>query len=153
MASPFAYSVTTVSIWAVFVISGTCGYSSFKDSQVLDKGLNNAEFINVNGVPNHNSIGSFSGNLQATSSGGGVPSFAGTTTDDRTVLETFTMALLRHTYYDMDDVLRVLGDGTAKYGEGKIFPVHGRLVHVTSGKDINDHSACNANIRGTLGQR
>lgn len=133
--------------------------ANFKDSQRLDKGIGSAEFINTNGVPNHiNSIGSaqqFSGSgsnsLQSTS---GITTSYGIMPEERAVLDTFTMATVNHTYYDsMDELFRLMGENNAKFGEGKVFPVHGRLVHVTSAKDPSDHSACHPNIRDSAGHR
>lgn len=130
--------------------------ANFKDSQRLDKGLGSAEFINTNGVPNHiNSIGSTqqfaSSSLQSTS---GITTSYGIMPEERAVLDTFTMATVNHTYYDlMGELFRLMGENNAKFGEGKVFPVHGRLVHVTSAKDPTDHSACHPNIRDSAGHR
>lgn len=129
--------------------------SNFKEAHRVDRGLTgSAEFINSNGLPNPNSIGSapFSGNIQAPA---GMTTSYGIMADERTVLETYTLATVNHTYYDdsMDELFRLMGENNAKFGEGKVFAVHGKLVHVTSAKDLNDHTACHPNIRGTNGQR
>lgn len=121
--------------------------SNYKESsQRLEKGLTSAEFISGNGISN--SIGSapFSGNVQATA---GIMM-----SDDRVVFETFTMATVNHTYFDgTEEMFRLTGENNAKFGEGRVFAVTGKLVHVTSAKDINDHTACHPKIRGTNGKR
>lgn len=40
---------------------------------------------------------------------------------------------------------------TAKYGEGKILSVEGKLVHVTSSINKSDHTGCDADMLGTNG--
>lgn len=123
--------------------------SNFKERP--DKGLNNAEFISGNGISNSIASappfsGGGSGNIQATS---GIMM-----NDDRIMFETYTMANINISYADASDgIVRLTWENNGKFGEGRVFPVSGRLVHVTSAKDINDHSACHPKIRGTGGQR
>lgn len=84
----------------------------------------------------------------------GITTSYGIMGEERAVLDTWTMATVNHTYYDsMDELFRLNGENNAKFGEGKVFPAHGRLVHVTSAKDPNDHSACHPNLRASGGQR
>jgi len=40
----------------------------------------------------------------------------------------------------------------AKYGEGKILNVEGKLVHITSRKSILDHTGCDKDLLGTMGK-
>lgn len=130
-------------------------FSPFKEvDSRIDNALNSAEFISANGIPNH--IGAavpgspFAGNTQSTA---GMASY-GLMADERTVFETFTMATVNHTYTDDNgEELQLTGENNAKFGEGKLFPAQGKLVHVTSAKDVTDNTACHPNIRGTAGQK
>lgn len=154
MAAPTSLVLTWLCFWSSSaLLADAAEYTLYKESYGMDKGMGSAEFINVNGVPNPNSIGSvqFSGNIQSAS---GITNSYGLMSDERVYLETYTMATVNHTYYDsMDELFRLMGENNAKFGEGKIFAVHGKLVHVTSAKDLNDHTACFPNIRGPNGQR
>ena len=150
MASPsflWAYLWLGVSL---FVEASEYGVlSNFKDSSPrTDK------FINTNGggMQSHNSIGS------AGQFGAAVPSSSGISTaymaEERTLFDTYTMATVNHTYYDtMDELFRSTLENNAKFGEGKILTVHGKLVHVTSERDHRDHTACHPQLRGTNGRR
>lgn len=119
--------------------------------------LAHPESIDANGIPNQNPVGlsPFSNNVPAggaTSPGG--PSSPYGIPEERGLVDTFTMATVNHTYYDgLDELFRLMDENNAKFGEGKIFPVHGKLVHVTAVKDVNDHTACHPEITGSRGQR
>lgn len=123
--------------------------SNFKDSSPrTDK------FINTNGggMQSHNAIGS------AGQFGGAVQPGSGISTaymaEERHLFDTYTMATVNHTYFDtMDELFRSTLENNAKFGEGKILTVHGKLVHVTSERDHRDHTACHPQLRGTLGSR
>lgn len=59
-------------------------------------------------------------------------------------------ATLNFSYTGDSDKLIVQHE-EAKYGQGKVLNVEGKLVHVTSSQNKNDHTGCDAEILGTNG--
>lgn len=74
-------------------------------------------------------------------------------TEERIAMDMYTYAFLNYTYAENQQT-RVIqfNEEKARYGEGKILSVHGKLVHISDAEDIKDDTACSANILGTNGQ-
>lgn len=74
--------------------------------------------------------------------------------EDRILMDVHTYAFLNYSYLDEEQQWRNVSfnEEKARYGEGKIMSVMGKLVHITDASDLEDDSACSSNIRGTLGQ-
>lgn len=64
----------------------------------------------------------------------------------------YASAFINYTYTRQDGQHVVYGQETAKYGEGQIAAVSGKLVHVVNAIDLADHTACKCDILGTNGQ-
>ncbi|XP_031620664.1 protein goliath [Contarinia nasturtii] len=60
----------------------------------------------------------------------------------------YALAFINYTYERIDGHHVVFAQETAKYGEGQITSVMGKLVHVTNKYNKSDHSAC-SEISGT----
>ncbi|XP_037941565.1 protein goliath-like [Teleopsis dalmanni] len=74
-------------------------------------------------------------------------------TEDRIAMDTYTFAFINYTYYGDDHIKHEVqyAEEKARYGEGRILSVKGKLVHVTDANDFTDDYACSPNILGTLG--
>lgn len=78
-----------------------------------------------------------------------VSSFAIPTETQYVPMDVWVFATINISYVSEDSNELIVRSEKAKYGEGKILNVEGRLVHVTSATDENDHTACDANLLGT----
>lgn len=78
--------------------------------------------------------------------------------EERYAIDLYTYAFLNYTYWTSEaqptDV--VFDEEQARYGEGRIFNVHGKLVHITdmgeNGVGAGEDYACSTNIMGTRGE-
>lgn len=111
--------------------------------------LNNTadQLISQNSI-HQNSIGFNNGNQAA----GAISSSFGIATDERMLTDTYVLAFINFTYTDETGSQFSTASDNAKYGEGKISTVVGKLVHVTALHDDTDNTACHSNIRGTKGR-
>lgn len=66
-------------------------------------------------------------------------------------MDVWVSATLNFTYVGDEDE-PITRYEQAKYGEGKILSVEGKLVHVTSKSNISDHTGCEQNMLGTNGE-
>lgn len=64
----------------------------------------------------------------------------------------FVLAFINYTYLNSDGVEVHFSEEKAKYGEGRIKNVIGKVVHITNYEDLTDHTACSDRIRGTNGE-
>lgn len=65
--------------------------------------------------------------------------------------EVHVLAYINYTYVNEEGKVIVSSRENARYGEGLVKTVEGKVVHVTSEKDGGDHTACHENIAGTNG--
>lgn len=72
-------------------------------------------------------------------------------TDDQRMVVDFVYAFINYTYTNGDGQMISISREQAKYGEGQIKGVGGRLIHITNEFNHDDHSACTTEIRGTHG--
>lgn len=73
--------------------------------------------------------------------------------EERIAVDVYTYAFLNYSYVENQQVRNIYFDEEkARYGEGKIFNVHGKLVHISDAEDVKDDTACSSNILGTNGQ-
>lgn len=74
-------------------------------------------------------------------------------TEERIAVDVYTYAFLNYSYMESQQ-LRVVNyqEEKARYGEGRILTVQGKLVHISTTEDLKDDSACTVNLRGTNGQ-
>lgn len=70
--------------------------------------------------------------------------------DDRAIVD-FFYAFINYTFTEPDGRIRTVSEDQAKYGEGQVQNVRGKIVHVTSALDKDDHTACSPDILGTNG--
>lgn len=63
----------------------------------------------------------------------------------------FVLAFINYTYVNSDGKEVHFSEEKAKYGEGRIKNVAGKVVHITNYEDLTDHTACSDRIRGTNG--
>lgn len=66
-------------------------------------------------------------------------------------MDVWVFATINISYYSAESDEFVNRSEKAKYGEGKILNVEGKLVHITSSRDKADHSGCDEEMMGTLG--
>ncbi|XP_030375430.1 protein goliath isoform X1 [Scaptodrosophila lebanonensis] len=73
--------------------------------------------------------------------------------EERIAVDVYNYAFLNWSYMDTDNVLfeSDYKEEKARYGEGRVLGVTGRLVHISNVEDISDDFACTPYIRGTLG--
>ncbi|XP_058979533.1 E3 ubiquitin-protein ligase goliath-like isoform X1 [Musca domestica] len=69
--------------------------------------------------------------------------------EERIAVDIYTYAFLNYSYVDSHVKF---SEEKARYGEGRILNVHGKLVHISDAEDIKDDTACSSNILGTNGQ-
>uniref|UniRef100_A0A1I8NSU6 RING-type domain-containing protein n=1 Tax=Stomoxys calcitrans TaxID=35570 RepID=A0A1I8NSU6_STOCA len=73
--------------------------------------------------------------------------------EERITADIYTYAFLNFSYVENHELQVInFNEEKARYGEGKIFNVHGKLVHISDAEDIKDDTACSGNILGTNGQ-
>ncbi|XP_073811146.1 ring finger protein goliath [Musca autumnalis] len=73
--------------------------------------------------------------------------------EERIAVDIYTYAFLNYSYVENQQTRFIyFSEEKARYGEGKIFNVHGKLVHISDAEDIRDDTACSSNILGTNGQ-
>lgn len=72
-------------------------------------------------------------------------------TDEQRMMVDFVYAFINYTYTNGDGQMISISREQAKYGEGQIKNVGGRLIHITNEFNHDDHSACTMEIRGTHG--
>ncbi|XP_065367156.1 E3 ubiquitin-protein ligase goliath [Calliphora vicina] len=73
--------------------------------------------------------------------------------EERIAMDVYTYAFLNYSYLE-NQQLRVVNyqEEKARYGEGKILTVQGKLIHISTPEDPKDDSACSFNLLGTNGQ-
>ncbi|XP_046811206.1 protein goliath [Lucilia cuprina] len=73
--------------------------------------------------------------------------------EERIAMDVYTYAFLNYSYME-NQQLRVVNyqEEKARYGEGKILTVQGKLIHISTPEDPKDDSACSSNLLGTNGQ-
>ncbi|KAM7344879.1 ring finger protein goliath isoform 1-T2 [Cochliomyia hominivorax] len=73
--------------------------------------------------------------------------------EERIAMDVYTYAFLNYSYME-NQQLRVVNyqEEKARYGEGKILTVQGKLVHISTPEDLKDDTACSFNLLGTNGQ-
>lgn len=71
--------------------------------------------------------------------------------ENRIPNDIFVLAFINYTYINADGQEVNFSEEKAKYGEGRIKNVIGKVVHITNYEDLNDHTACSDRIRGTNG--
>lgn len=71
--------------------------------------------------------------------------------DDRNMVD-FFYAFINYTFTNADGNVETISENQAKYGEGQVKNVGGRIVHVTHETNHLDHTACSATLRGTTGE-
>ncbi|EDW74057.2 uncharacterized protein Dwil_GK21726 [Drosophila willistoni] len=73
--------------------------------------------------------------------------------DDRMASDIYNYAFLNWSYVDHDNILQTVDfpQEQARYGEGRVLNVTGRLVHISTADDIADDYACTPFIHGTMG--
>ncbi|XP_032596863.1 protein goliath isoform X2 [Drosophila grimshawi] len=74
--------------------------------------------------------------------------------EERIAMDVYNFAFLSWSYIDSVDNMPVeieFPEEKARYGEGKVLNVTGRLIHISTTDDISDDFACTPYIRGTLG--
>lgn len=71
--------------------------------------------------------------------------------DEQRMMVDFVYAFINYTYTNGDGKMISISNDQAKYGEGQIKNVGGRLIHLTNEFNHDDHSACTPEIRGTHG--
>lgn len=83
--------------------------------------------------------------------GNGTHSFAGI--EDRIAVDVYNYAFLNWTYVDHSNILCSMDfpQEQARYGEGKVLNITGRLVHISATDNVNDDFACTPYIKGTMG--
>uniref|UniRef100_A0A1A9VVP5 PA domain-containing protein n=1 Tax=Glossina austeni TaxID=7395 RepID=A0A1A9VVP5_GLOAU len=73
--------------------------------------------------------------------------------EERITMDVYTYAFLNYSYKEHNIIQQVnFNEEKARYGEGKILTVQGRLIHISASNDVNDDTACTSNILGTKGQ-
>ncbi|XP_075165331.1 ring finger protein goliath isoform X2 [Haematobia irritans] len=73
--------------------------------------------------------------------------------EERITADIYTYAFLNYSYVVNQNTKFInFTEEKARYGEGKIFNVHGKLVHISDAENIADDTACSSNILGTNGQ-
>lgn len=72
--------------------------------------------------------------------------------DNRLPNDIFVLAFINYTYVKSDGKEIHFAEEKAKYGEGRVKNVVGKVVHITNGDDVNDHTACTDRINGTNGK-
>ncbi|XP_043064172.1 protein goliath isoform X2 [Drosophila ficusphila] len=83
--------------------------------------------------------------------GNGTHTFSGM--EDRIAVDVYNYAYLNWSYVDHANVLCNMDfpQEQARYGEGKVLNVTGRLIHISATENVSDDYACTPYIRGTLG--
>ncbi|XP_043642618.1 protein goliath isoform X1 [Drosophila teissieri] len=83
--------------------------------------------------------------------GNGTHSFSGM--EDRIAVDVYNYAFLNWSYVEHGNMLcnMEFAQEQARYGEGKVLNVTGRLVHISATDNFSDDYACTPYIRGTLG--
>ncbi|XP_068147085.1 LOW QUALITY PROTEIN: E3 ubiquitin-protein ligase goliath [Drosophila tropicalis] len=73
--------------------------------------------------------------------------------DDRMASDIYNYAFLNWSYVDHDNIFQTVDfpQEQARYGEGRVLNVTGRLVHISTADDAADDYACTPFIHGTLG--
>lgn len=71
--------------------------------------------------------------------------------DNRIPNDIFVLAFINYTYVNSEGKEVIFSEEKAKYGEGRIKNVIGKVVHITNYEDLTDHTACSHRIRGTNG--
>ncbi|XP_043867078.1 protein goliath isoform X2 [Drosophila mojavensis] len=73
--------------------------------------------------------------------------------EERLTMDFYNFAFLNWSYVDSQNIIREIefSEEKARYGEGRVLNVTGRLIHISTADDISDDFACTPYIRGTLG--
>ncbi|XP_016977263.1 protein goliath [Drosophila rhopaloa] len=73
--------------------------------------------------------------------------------EDRIAVDVYNYAFLNWSYVDHGNTLCTMdfAQEQARYGEGKVLNVTGRLIHISATDNVSDDYACTPYIRGTLG--
>ncbi|KAH8401052.1 hypothetical protein KR009_002699 [Drosophila setifemur] len=73
--------------------------------------------------------------------------------EDRIAVDVYNYAFLNWSYVDHGNTLceTDFAQEQARYGEGKVLNITGRLVHISATENVSDDYACTPYIRGTLG--
>lgn len=73
--------------------------------------------------------------------------------EERLTMDFYNFAFLNWSYVDSQNIGREVdfSEEKARYGEGRVLNVTGRLIHISTADDISDDFACTPYIRGTLG--
>lgn len=92
--------------------------------------------------------------VPASGSGGAAAASADQIPSDRSYapMDVWVFATINISYYSAESDEYVNRSEKAKYGEGKILNVEGKLVHITSTRDLTDHSGCDEEMLGTKGR-
>lgn len=72
--------------------------------------------------------------------------------DSRIPNDIFVLAFINYTYVNSEGKEVHFSEEKAKYGEGRVKNVMGKVVHITNYEDHSDHTACSDRIRGTNGR-
>jgi len=83
--------------------------------------------------------------------GNGTHTFA--SMEDRIAVDVYNYAFLNWSYVEHGNTLCNMdfAQEQARYGEGKVLNVTGRLIHVSAADNASDDFACTPYIKGTLG--
>ncbi|KAL7736997.1 hypothetical protein ACLKA6_008853 [Drosophila palustris] len=75
------------------------------------------------------------------------------TPEERIPVDVYNFAFLNWSYVDSENTIceSEFSEEKARYGEGKILNVTGRLIHISTADDDSDDFACTPYIRGTRG--
>ncbi|XP_063696255.1 E3 ubiquitin-protein ligase goliath [Culicoides brevitarsis] len=85
-------------------------------------------------------------------SGSGAVDQQGPTDRSYAPMDVWVFATINISYYSDESDEFVNRSEKAKYGEGKILNVEGKLVHITSPRDLTDHTGCDEDMLGTKGK-
>lgn len=84
-------------------------------------------------------------------SGSGAIDQQGPTDRSYAPMDVWVFATINISYYSFESEEFVNRSEKAKYGEGKILNVEGKLVHITSPREKEDHTGCDEDMLGTKG--
>ncbi|KAH8283446.1 hypothetical protein KR018_002109, partial [Drosophila ironensis] len=73
--------------------------------------------------------------------------------EERIAVDVYNYAFLNWSYIDHSNTIceTDFAQEQARYGEGKVLNVTGRLVHISAADNVSDDYACTPYIRGTMG--
>lgn len=100
--------------------------------------LLSAILLSVSGSSIPNEVDSFASPLDFSN---GISSIA-IPVEERRPADNYVLAIINIRYTKNNSEHTVVGDQIAKYGEGRILNVTGRLIHVTNMDDKHNHTGC-----------